>query len=408
MSCVIFGAGKIARGFVGHILTLSGIPFVFVEKFEPLVEKINERGSYTVNVMGNEAENCAVDGVHALSFGEKDAIVSAIAEADVVFTAVGGKNLGEIVPFLTEGIARKAASGGVLNVITCENWKKPAEILKNGVADALPVELQAYLAEKVGFAEAVIMRSGIEPNAEQLAKDPLWVNVSNFWEMPVDGDSLRGELPEIRCVKPMKNFAGFLERKFYTYNAANGTVSFVGALLGHTDLGSAAYDERITPILEGVYDETSRALAKKHGIPLEEQVAFAGTSRAKLRDKSIIDTIERNARDPMRKLGKDDRLVGSANLVLDCGIIPEHLCISIAAAIYYTSPGDPSAEELVRMRTEEGIDAVLTKVCSPQPFANRTERLFRKKHRALRRKHTLSIADTACMKAPALSSAPVR
>lgn len=367
MSCVIFGAGKIARGFVGHILTLSGIPFVFVEKFEPLVEKINERGSYTVNVMGNEAENCAVDGVHALSFGEKDAIVSAIAEADVVFTAVGGKNLGEIVPFLTEGIARKAASGGILNVITCENWKKPAEILKNGVADALPVEFQAYLAEKVGFAEAVIMRSGIEPNAEQLAKDPLWVNVSNFWEMPVDGDSLRGELPEIRCVKPMKNFAGFLERKFYTYNAANGTVSFVGALLGHTDLGSAAYDERITPILEGVYDETSRALAKKHGIPLEEQVAFAGTSRAKLRDKSIIDTIERNARDPMRKLGKDDRLVGSANLVLDCGIIPEHLCISIAAAIYYTSPGDPSAEELVRMRTEEGIDAVLTKVCSLDP-----------------------------------------
>lgn len=367
MSCVIFGAGKIARGFVGHILTLSGIPFVFVEKFEPLVEKINERGSYTVNVMGNEAENCAVDGVHALSFGEKDAIVSAIAEADVVFTAVGGKNLGEIVPFLTEGIARKAASGGILNVITCENWKKPAEILKNGVADVLPVEFQAYLAEKVGFAEAVIMRSGIEPNAEQLAKDPLWVNVSNFWEMPVDGDSLRGELPEIRCVKPMKNFAGFLERKFYTYNAANGTVSFVGALLGHTDLGSAAYDERITPILEGVYDETSRALAKKHGIPLEEQVAFAGTSRAKLRDKSIIDTIERNARDPMRKLGKDDRLVGSANLVLDCGIIPEHLCISIAAAIYYTSPGDPSAEELVRMRTEEGIDAVLTKVCSLDP-----------------------------------------
>ena len=367
MSCVIFGAGKIARGFVGHILTLSGIPFVFVEKFEPLVEKINERGSYTVNVMGNEAENCAVDGVHALSFGEKDAIISAIAEADVVFTAVGGKNLGEIVPFLTEGIARKAASGGILNVITCENWKKPAEILKNGVADALPVEFQAYLAEKVGFAEAVIMRSGIEPNAEQLAKDPLWVNVSNFWEMPVDGDSLRGELPEIRCVKPMKNFAGFLERKFYTYNAANGTVSFVGALLGHTDLGSAAYDERITPILEGVYDETSRALAKKHGIPLEEQVAFAGTSRAKLRDKSIIDTIERNARDPMRKLGKDDRLVGSANLVLDCGIIPEHLCISIAAAIYYTSPGDPSAEELVRMRTEEGIDAVLTKVCSLDP-----------------------------------------
>ena len=121
MSCVIFGAGKIARGFVGHILTLSGIPFVFVEKYAPLVEKINTRGAYTVNVMGNEAENCVVTGVCALSFAQKEEIVSAIAGADVVFTAVGGKNLGEIIPFLTEGIARKAVSGENLNVITCEN-----------------------------------------------------------------------------------------------------------------------------------------------------------------------------------------------------------------------------------------------------------------------------------------------
>ena len=32
MRCVIFGAGKIARGFIGHLLYLSDIPFTFVEK----------------------------------------------------------------------------------------------------------------------------------------------------------------------------------------------------------------------------------------------------------------------------------------------------------------------------------------------------------------------------------------
>ena len=30
MSCVIFGAGKIARGFVGHLLFLSNIDFVLL------------------------------------------------------------------------------------------------------------------------------------------------------------------------------------------------------------------------------------------------------------------------------------------------------------------------------------------------------------------------------------------
>lgn len=41
MSCVIFGAGKIARGFIGHLLYLSGIDFVFVEKADALADLIN-------------------------------------------------------------------------------------------------------------------------------------------------------------------------------------------------------------------------------------------------------------------------------------------------------------------------------------------------------------------------------
>ena len=56
-------------------------------------------------------------------------------------------------------------------------------------------------------------------------------------------------------------------------------------------------------------------------------------------------------------------MVGSARLVLEYGIKPENLCIAIAAAIHYVSPQDEFANELVRMRTEEGIDAVLEKVC---------------------------------------------
>ena len=53
MSCVIFGAGKIARGFVGQLLYLSGIDFVFVEKVDALADLINTRGEYLVNILGD-------------------------------------------------------------------------------------------------------------------------------------------------------------------------------------------------------------------------------------------------------------------------------------------------------------------------------------------------------------------
>ena len=62
MSCVIFGAGKIARGFIGHLLYLSGIPFTFIEREKPLADLLNTRGRYTVNILGHSEKNCQVTG----------------------------------------------------------------------------------------------------------------------------------------------------------------------------------------------------------------------------------------------------------------------------------------------------------------------------------------------------------
>ncbi len=363
MSCVIFGAGKIARGFIGHLLYLGGIPFTFIEKSAALADLVNETGRYTVHILGNSEKDCVVTGARAIGYSDKQGIIRAIAEADVVFTAVGGKNLGEIVPFLAEGIIIKAADGARLNIITCENWKQPASFLQNAVLAILPASMLEYFKTCVGFSEAVVMRSAIEPDASLLRQDPLCVNVSNYWELPVDASRLAGPLPDIPGVKAIEGFAGFLERKFYTYNSANGTVSYLGALLGYKMIADAAQDERILEILDKVYSETSKALSKKHHFPLEQQAAFARTSFAKLQDKAIVDFIERNARDPLRKLGPDDRLVGSAQLVLEYGIEPLGLATAIAAAIHYENPGDPSAEELRQLLKVHGTGHILENIC---------------------------------------------
>ena len=369
MSCVIFGAGKIARGFVGHLLFLSNIDFVFVEKAEALADLINERGQYTVNILGDESKNTLVTGAKALKFSQTEEIYDAIAHADCIFNAVGGKNLGEIVPFLTKGIEKRAAiNPKPLNIVTCENWKLPADILRKGISESICGDCRAFFEENVGITEAVIMRSAIESTPELLAIDPLVVNAQDFWEFPYDASRLKAPMPEgMICQKPIYEFTGFLERKFYTYNAANGTTSFVGALLGYKYIADAAHDERILKLLDGVYTETATALSKKHNFPFEEQWAFTRTSLRKLQDRNIVDYIERNARDPMRKLGKDDRLVGSARLCLEYGVKPESLAVAIACAMHYEEPSDEFALKLAEIRNKKGYDAILNEVCSIDP-----------------------------------------
>lgn len=69
----------------------------------------------------------------------------------------------------------------------------------------------------------------------------------------------------------------------------------------------------------------------------------------------------------MRKLGPDDRLVGSARLCMQYGVVPEALAVAIACAIHYEQPDDEFAVALKQMREEKGIEYILENVCKLEP-----------------------------------------
>lgn len=161
---VIFGAGKIARGFIAHLLFLGGEEFIFIDKAQGLVDLVNEKGRYTVNILGAPEKNETITGVKALSFKDGEKIIEAISKASAIFTAVGGKNLNEIVPFLTKGLEARFRSRNeeCINIVTCENWKQPSEVLKQGILGQLDSSLMDKFNKFTGITEAVVMRSAIE------------------------------------------------------------------------------------------------------------------------------------------------------------------------------------------------------------------------------------------------------
>jgi len=362
--CTIFGAGKIARGFIGQLLFLSGHSTTYIEKNQALVDLLSERKSYFVNILGAPDKSCTVTEFSAVQ-SDDIAVSQTIEQTDVIFTAMGGKNLEFAAPALYEGIKKRFTKSAPreLTIITCENWKNPATVLRNAIYALANNDEQAVFDQYLGITESVIMRSAIEAEKEDLEKDPLVVNVQNFWDLPVDKTRVKGELPSILAMRLIDNFGGFLDKKFYTYNAANGTASFLGSLLGYKYISDAARDSYILEILSGVYQETATALSKRLGLSMDDLVAFDKTSLHKLQDTCIVDYTERNARDPIRKLGPDDRLVGPARMCMDYGVMPHYLATAIAAAIHYTNPDDQSAVELSEILAAHGTRHVLTNVC---------------------------------------------
>ena len=255
MSIVLFGAGKIARGFIGHLLWKADYAFQFVEYNPALVKLLKERKRYTVRILGEEVRIDTVTNFGVWGYEDMQDIEEAIAtEVDTMFVSVGGKNLQSVGAILKSALRKRMEHENrePMNIMLCENWIKPAEVLKSSVFDGQDQAFQSFLDECIGFTESVIMRSAIEPTQEVLFEDPLAVNVQDFWYLPIDRKRIKKDLPKLEGLAYIDDFDGYLDRKFYTYNAANGTVSYLGSLKHYTYIAEAARDPEILEIIEKV------------------------------------------------------------------------------------------------------------------------------------------------------------
>ena len=110
----------------------------------------------------------------------------------------------------------------------------------------------------------------------------------------------------------MKDFGDFLTRKLYTYNAASCVLAYLGFLKGYTDYREAGRDPEILEKLDRNYEMTNSVLCEVYGYDPADQAEFAALSRSKFTSQTIVDTIDRNAREPQRKLKAGERIIGPA------------------------------------------------------------------------------------------------
>ncbi|HVA00606.1 MAG TPA: hypothetical protein VMV34_03025 [Terriglobia bacterium] len=390
-NAVIFGAGKISRGFIAHLLALSDFHITFIEKSKDLVSLLRQQAKYKVHIMGAPEKNIVIDGFEVLSTDENQAIAEKIAKASVVFISVGGPNLPQVAPLLAEGVRRATAEGRPvpLNIILCENYYQPAAWLRQMVTEQLGPAEAAWLKEHIGFVETMVLRSSIEPTEEMKAEDPLSVKTQDMWEMPADQEAFVGPIPQILGVAPKAKFQASLTRKLFTYNASNAIFAYLGYLKSYKLLSDAANDPELIEVAQAASREAGAALSKRFGFDPEDQAKFAASAIAKYQKREIVDPIERNARDPIRKLGRNDRLVGPACLAIEEGIRPAALSRGIAAALLYDEPSDAAAQKIQSILLESGVPRALREVCGIDPDGELARLIF-EAYEALKREMQIS------------------
>lgn len=359
---VHFGAGNIGRGFIGKLLADSNVAVTFADVNAPLVDQLSHEQKYKVRIVGNENRIDEVNHITAVNSASDD-VIDRIVYTDIVTTAVGPNVLDKIAATIAKGLKKRFAEGNQapLNIIACENMVRGSSHLKAEVYQYLNEQEQALAEEYVGFVDSAVDR--IVPPMDAANDDPLEVTVESFSEWIVDDQQFKGEVPDIAGMERTDNLMAYVERKLFTLNTGHCISAYLGCLAGHNTIRDAINDPDIRSDVTKAMKESGEVLIRRYGFDREQHCAYIDKILERFSNPSLIDEVSRVGREPIRKLGHNDRLVRPLLGTMEYQTSNEYLKKGIAAALKYKNDTDPQAIELNSYVSEHGVVKTLAHYC---------------------------------------------
>ena len=358
MKAVHFGAGNIGRGFVGLLLSQSGYDVCFVVRNPEKTALLQQRHRYTVTFANEAEDSVAVTNVTAISVNDREAVIRAVAEADIVTTAVGANVLKSIAEVIGKGIEyRLLHHPRPLNVIACENAIRASSRLKWHVYPHICAEMQNDANQYIGFPNAVVDR--IVP--AQHDKDPLKIKVEPFFEWIVERSDFRGAPPQIRGMQYVDSLNPYVERKIFTVNTGHCSAAYLGYVEGLQTIQEVMRDARLREKTQLILQETGELLIHKYHFDREQHLKYIRTILQRFSNRHLMDRVVRVGRSPIRKLSPDERLVRPAMQAYEHGLETPNLMSAMAAALMFDYEKDAEAAALQAAIEQNGVQATIAK-----------------------------------------------
>ena len=351
-----FGFGAIQAGlflYEAH-RTERFSRLVVAEVNAEVIDAVRAAGNcFTVNIAhANGIEPVLVGPIEIYNpndAADRAALIEAIAVASELATALPsvdfytGDSPGSVHRLLAEGLARNPNPAVVY---TAENNNHAAEILEAQVlaAAASPLPNVQFLNTVIGKMSGIVPMDdaaharGIQPLTPSAPRAFLVEAFNRILVSQVRFNATDFQRA-IRVFEEKPDLLPFEEAKLYGHNAIHAMGGYLGLQRGLNTFDQlAAHPDLMAQLRAAFIEECGAALIKKHhGVdPLftpEGFTAYADDLLERMVNPHLEDALERVTRDTPRKLGWNDRLIGTMRLVLSQGIPPTRLAKGAAAAL---------------------------------------------------------------------------
>ena len=339
-----FGFGAIQGGLFLYEAFRSGNfrRLVVAEVLPDVVAALRRSGGrYRVNVATPTGlvvhEVSGIEVLNPTDPADRPALLAALGEASEICTALPSVDFFErgeasVARLLAEGLRTPAV------IYTAENNNHAAEILEAAVRKLQPA-LSAnhqFLNTVIGKMSGVVTATG---NLAAIADGlPRAFLVEEFNRILITQIRIPGFQRGIEVFAEKPDLLPFEEAKLYGHNAVHALLGYLAHRRNYQFMSELAGDAALMKLGRAAFlEESGPALMARRGgldplfTPAGYQ-AYADDLLQRMTNPWLSDAVARIIRDSRRKLGWQDRLVGTMRLALDAGITPVRFAQGAAAA----------------------------------------------------------------------------
>ena len=340
-------------------------------------------GSFTVNIAAADRRIAqTIEGVDIFNPTvpeDAEQLIDALADASEIATALPSidffdRGIPSVAGILRAALQQKLsdASKPAAIIYTAENNNHAAERLHEDVFRTLDPEAARAAGQQMQMLNTVVGKmSSIVSDPDRIA--PLGLApivpgadeaflVESFNRILISQVNLPGFERRIAVFEEKPDLLPFEEAKLYGHNAIHALLGYLAHERGLSVMSELAAHPDILAIGRNAFiNESGAALVSKyqgleHLFTQDGFAAYAEDLLERMLNPYLQDPVERVVRDPLRKLGWNDRLIGAIRLAVDQNIHPANLLKGATAALQ-TIPEPSVRKALMNQWQAEGADA---------------------------------------------------
>jgi HAD superfamily hydrolase (TIGR01509 family) len=418
----IHGFGAIGGGYLTQVFShwdgyTRPCEIIAATRSRLLRETVSAFGRYSVRY-GATSFDQTIDNLRMIDMDDADAVIQMYEQAEIIGLSLPEQAIRQQAEVVAKGLLRRfERRGRDLTILIVLNKVGGAAFVRRHIEAELALlcseEVAQQILGKTHFAETVVSRIVNKLSNDALVrqlriKSQMFQNsledepavrkkpaapvpeyerlISHFRpftqsssalsqlhlilfnsepDMPLYVERGSGLLERLRQVKTVDDIAQIQVIKNRLWNGPHAIIAWYASLLGYSWVGQGMGDPRVAALAERlIRQEVAPALLADNAEMNEAVAAFAQTFLERCKT-SFKDPCARVARDPLRKLQRNERILSSIDLASKHAIETPALAYGAALAIHYAlrakSSKGSECQRVQRLFEDSGsVEAVLT------------------------------------------------